>query len=68
MFKNRINAIRSAVAAGGLTLVASPAFAVTDITPITAAQADLLAYGAAMLTLGVAVWGLMKVVKMFGGK
>jgi hypothetical protein len=45
-----------------------PAFAVTDVTAITAAQTDLLAYAAALLALGVAVWAALKVVRMFGGK
>ncbi|WP_298206233.1 hypothetical protein [Acidovorax sp.] len=55
----------------GLVLVAlSPmsAMAVADITPITTAQTDLLAYAAALLALGIAVWSAMKVVRMFGGK
>lgn len=45
-----------------------PAFAVADVTAITAAQTDLLAYAAALLALGVAVWAALKVVRMFGGK
>jgi len=45
-----------------------PAFAAADITAITAAQTDLLAYAAALLALGVAVWAAMKVVRMFGGR
>lgn len=49
-------------------LLTSPAFAALDVTPITAAQTDLLAAAAALLALGVAVWGAMKVVRMFGGK
>lgn len=52
----------------GLSVLASPAFAALDVTPITAAQTDLLAAAAALLALGVAVWGAMKVVRMFGGK
>lgn len=68
MFKNRINAVRSMIAVGGLTLLASPAFAAADVADITAAQADLLAYAAALLALGIAVWAALKVVRMFGGK
>lgn len=55
----------------GFALVAlSPitAMAAADITPITTAQTDLLAYAAALLALGIAVWSAMKVVRMFGGK
>lgn len=47
---------------------AGAANAAADITPITAAQTDLLAYAAALLGLGIAVWAAMKVVRMFGGK
>ena len=68
MFKNKINAIRSLVAAGAMTVLASPAFAVLDTAPIDEAKGDLLLAAAALLTLGIAVWGAMKVAKMFGGK
>lgn len=44
------------------------AFAAADVTAITTAQTDLLAYAAALLALGVAVWAALKVVRMFGGK
>lgn len=47
---------------------AGAANAAADITPITTAQTDLLAYAAALLALGIAVWSAMKVVRMFGGK
>lgn len=57
--------IGSSVALFGLSV---PAFAAADITAITAAQTDLLAYAAALLALGVAVWAALKVVRMFGGK
>lgn len=67
MFKNRINAVRSLIATGALTL-AGTSHAALDVAPITAAQTDLLAAAAAMLALGIAVWGAMKVVKMFGGR
>lgn len=45
-----------------------PVLAAADTTAITAAQTDLLAYAAALLALGVAVWAALKVVRMFGGK
>lgn len=51
-----------------LAAVGAPAFAVADTTAIAAAQTDLLAYAAALLALGVAVWAAMKVVRMFGGR
>lgn len=55
---------------GGVLVSFAPmsAFAAADVTAITEAQTDLLAYGAALLALGVAVWAAMKVVRMFGGK
>ena len=47
-----------------LRLLAIPAFAVatganaaTDLAPITAAQTDALAVVAALVALGIAVWG-----------
>lgn len=51
-----------------LSVVGGSAHAAADITPITAAQTDLLAYAAALLALGIAVWAAIKVVRMFGGK
>lgn len=45
-----------------------PAMAAADLTPITGAQTDLLAYAGALLALGIAVWAALKVVRMFGGK
>lgn len=51
-----------------LMTTASMAFAAVDLAPIQSAQADLLAYAGALLALGVAVWGAMKVVAMFRGK
>jgi len=68
MFKSCINAFRSLVLSGAVTLTASPAFAAMDTAPIEAAKADLLAVAAALLAMGVAVWGAMKVVRFFGGK
>jgi hypothetical protein len=62
---NRIQ--KSAVVVSSFVL-ASPAFAVLDVAPITAAQSDLLLAAGALLALGIAVWGAMKVARMFGGK
>ena len=63
-----MNAIKKLGVVASATFLTSPAFAAADLTPIQDAQADLLAYGGALLALGVAVWGVMKVVRMFGGK
>lgn len=52
----------------GLAVVGNAAHAVADTTAIDAAKTDLLAYAAALLVLGVAVWGAMKVARMFGSK
>lgn len=47
-----------------------PAFAAIDVTAATAGVADaqtaILAVLAAMIGLGVAVWGVRKVLRMFG--
>lgn len=56
------------LAALALVAGAGAANAAADMTPITTAQTDLLAYAAALLALGIAVWAAMKVVRMFGGK
>lgn len=56
------------LAALSLAAGVGAANAAVDVTPITAAQTDLLAYAAALLALGIAVWAAMKVVRMFGGK
>lgn len=55
------------VSLGSLVAVGA-ANAAADITPITAAQTDLLAYAAALLALGIAVWAAMKVARMFNAK
>lgn len=57
--------LKAAIALFGFAAVQS-AFAAVDITPITGAQTDLLAYIAAMLALGVAVWAALKAVGLFG--
>jgi hypothetical protein len=55
----------------GLALGAAlPAHAAIDVTAATAgitdAQTAVLAVIAAMITMGVAVWGVKKVLKFFG--
>lgn len=40
-----------------LTVAAASAHAATDLAPITAAQTDALAVVAALVALGIAVWG-----------
>lgn len=63
------NFVRVVSTAAAITAISTTsAFAALDTAPIVAAQTDLLAAAAALLTLGVAVWGAMKVVRMFGGK
>jgi hypothetical protein len=69
----RFGAIRRAVllpVAGAATVLALPAHAAIDVSAATSGIADaqtaLLAVLAAMLTLGVAVWGVKKVVRFFG--
>lgn len=47
---------------------AFPAFAAIDLTPVTAAQTDMLTVAGAFLALSIAVWGAMKVIGMFGRK
>jgi hypothetical protein len=59
---------KKAIAAAAILGVPPPVFAAADITAITAAQTDLLAYAAALLALGIAVWAALKVVRMFGGR
>lgn len=66
--KAKALALIASAAAAGIVLTMQQAMAAVDLTPITSAQTDLLAYAAALLALGVAVWGALKVVKMFGGR
>lgn len=54
-----------AVIGSALTLGASSAFATPDLTPITTAQSDMLAYAGGILALVVAVWAAMKAVGLF---
>lgn len=59
------------VAAGlGALALSVPAFAAIDVTAATAGVADaqtaILAVLAAMIGLAVAVWGVRKVLRMFG--
>lgn len=63
--KNVYYKIGAGVSMLGLSV---PAFAVLDTTPIDDAKADLLLAAGALLALGIAVWGAMKVARMFGGK
>lgn len=52
-----MNAIRK-IGLGAVVLVAgSPVFAATDLTAITTAQTDALAVIAALVALGIAIWG-----------
>lgn len=57
--------LKAAVALFGFAAVQS-AFAAVDITAITGAQTDLLAYVAAILALSVAVWAALRAVGLFG--
>lgn len=41
MFKNRVNAVRSLVVGGGLTVATAPAFAAIDVTGAVAAFGDI---------------------------
>jgi hypothetical protein len=69
MFKNRINAIRSMVAAGALTLMASPVFAAVDVgitTAITDGTADGKAIAGALLVFAIAV-GVVLYIKRKAG-
>jgi len=54
------------LAAAVVLVLASSAHATTDVSAITSAQTDLLAYLAAMLTLAIAVWGVRKIIRNFG--
>lgn len=60
------SAVAKAAAAGGVFALAPSAHAAADITAITAAQTDILAYMAAMLALAIAVWGVRKIIRTFG--
>ena len=67
MTKTRNFSIRTALGAV-LAAATGLSHAAADVTPITGAQTDLLAYAAALLALGIAVWAALKVVRMFGGR
>lgn len=72
--KNHVQTLRNALQMKKIAIASAllgfsvPSFAATDTSAITAAQTDLLAYAAALLALGVAVWAALKVVRLFGGK
>lgn len=57
--------LKAGIALFGFGAVQS-AFAAVDITAITSAQTDLLAYVAAILALAVAVWAALRAVGLFG--
>lgn len=60
---------RAPLAAGALSVLAGASNAAIDVTAATAgitdAQTAVLAVLAAMITMGVAVWGVRKVLKFF---
>lgn len=58
------------VAVLGSVVLALPvaAFAAFDTAPIDAVKADMLQAAGALLGLGVAVWGALKIVRMFHGR
>lgn len=64
MFKTRKNAVRSLVAIGALIGVGA-ANAAIDLAAITSAQTDALAVVAALLAMGIAVWGAQYVRNKF---
>lgn len=68
MTRNIVRKFGPKLAAVSTLVAVGAANAAADITPITAAQTDLLAYAAALLALGIAVWAAMKVARMFGAK
>lgn len=57
--------MRKIAAALSVAVLSAPVFAAPDLAPITEAKSDMLAYGGAILGLGIAVWGAMKVISMF---
>lgn len=57
--------MRKLAAALFVAVLSAPVFAAPDLAPINDAKADMLAYAGAILGLGIAVWGAIKVVGMF---
>jgi len=57
--------MRKIAASLAVLALSAPAFAAVDLGPVNEAKTDMLAVVGAMLGLGVAVWGGMKVVAMF---
>jgi len=66
-----IRAYRAPVAAAGLAVLAGASNAAIDVAGATGGIAEagvaVLAVLAAMITMGVAVWGVKKVLKFFRG-
>lgn len=58
---------RSLPLVGLLALVGGSAHAAVDMTAITSAQTDALAVAAALLAMGIAVWGALYVKRKFFG-
>lgn len=67
--KTSLRVFRAPLVASGLVALTLPSFAAIDVTAATAgiteAQTAVLAVLAAMITMGVAVWGVRKVLKFF---
>lgn len=68
MFKNRINAVRSLLAAGALVAgsAAHAALPTAVGEAITEYQTDALAAIGLVMAAGVAIWGLMKLASKLG--
>lgn len=64
-----LRSLRAPLAGGALAVLAGASNAAIDVTAATAGVADaqtaVLAVLAAMLTMGVAVWGVRKVIRFF---
>jgi hypothetical protein len=56
------------LAGWSLSLLPLASFADFDTAPIEAVKSDMLTAAGALLSLGVAVWGAMKIVRMFHGR
>lgn len=68
--KTSLRGYRAPLVASGLAVLAGASNAAIDVTAATTgisdAQTAVLAVLAAMLTMGVAVWGVRKVLRFFG--
>jgi hypothetical protein len=62
--------MKKLVATVGAVVLSVPvaALAAFDTAPIDAVKADMLTAAGALLGLGVAVWGALKIVRMFHGR